>query len=256
MSLLVVEDLHVVVGQNEILHGIDLEIKEGEVHALLGPNGSGKTTLLNAIMGFPAYEVTQGDILFDGQSILPLGLEERARLGIGISMQRPPTIAGVKLEQLLRYEIENTQENPTQFEDIVNLTRVDHFLERDINDGLSGGEIKRSELVQLFAMQPRFLMMDEPDSGVDIEALDVVGNVVKNLFSSEDESCPIFRRAGLIITHTGQIMNYVHPDKGHVIVDGVLVGSGNPELIFEEVSRHGYMNCKNCLKNAVEGFDE
>ena len=255
MSLLVVEDLHVVVGHNEILHGIDLEIKEGEVHALLGPNGSGKTTLLNAIMGFSAYEVTRGDILFDGQSILGLGLEERSRLGIGISLQRPPTITGVKLEQLLRYEIEKNTNNPTRFEDIVSLTRVDPFIERDINDGLSGGEIKRSELVQLFAMQPRFMMMDEPDSGVDIEALDVIGQVIRNLFSN-DETCPIFRRAGLIITHTGQIMNYVHPDKGHVIVDGVLVGSGNPELIFEEVSRYGYMNCKNCLKNQVEGFDQ
>ena len=107
------------------------------------------------------------------------------------------------------------------------MAQVDAFLDRDINAGLSGGEIKRSELVQLFAMQPRFMMMDEPDSGVDIEALGVVGSVVKQLFSSDD-SCPVFRRAGLVITHTGQIMNYIHPDKGHVIVDGVLAGSGNP----------------------------
>ena len=110
MSLLQVKDLHVVVGGDEILHGIDLEINEGEVHALLGPNGSGKTTLLNAIMGFPAYEVTQGDILFDGRSILDLGLEERSRMGIAISLQRPPTIAGVKLDKLLRYEIETAEQ--------------------------------------------------------------------------------------------------------------------------------------------------
>jgi Fe-S cluster assembly ATP-binding protein len=254
MSLLEVKDLHVVVGQNEILHGVNLEIKEGEVHALLGPNGSGKTTLLKAIMGFSAYKVTQGDILFEGQSVLDLGLEERSRLGIGISLQRPPTIAGVKLNQLLRYEVENAPQESMEYGEIVKMTQVDSFLDRDINDGLSGGEIKRSELVQLFAMQPRFMMMDEPDSGVDIEALDVVGSVVKQLFSS-GAFCPTFRRAGLIITHTGQIMNYVHPDKGHVIVNGVVVGSGNPELIFEEISLYGYMNCKNCLNN-LEGSEK
>ena len=254
MSLLQVKDLHVVVGEDEILHGIDLEIDEGEVHALLGPNGSGKTTLLNAIMGFSAYEVTQGDILFDGRSILDLGLEERSRMGIAISLQRPPTIAGVKLDKLLRYEIEAAEQGSMNYEEVVRMAQVDAFLDRDINDGLSGGEIKRSELVQLFAMQPRFMMMDEPDSGVDIEALGVVGSVVKRLFSS-NENCPVFRRAGLIITHTGQIMNYVHPDKGHVIVDGILVGSGNPELIFEEISRCGYKNCQNCFKN-LEGSGE
>lgn len=168
MSLLQVKDLHVVVGEDEILHGIDLEIDEGEVHALLGPNGSGKTTLLNAIMGFSAYEVTRGDILFDGRSILDLGLEERSRMGIAISLQRPPTIAGVKLDKLLRYEIEAAEQGSMNYEEVVRMAQVDAFLDRDINDGLSGGEIKRSELVQLFAMQPRFMMMDEPDSGVDI----------------------------------------------------------------------------------------
>ena len=254
MKLLEVIDLHVVVGQNEILHGINLSINEGEVHVLLGPNGSGKTTLLNAIMGFPAYEVKQGDILFNGQSVLELGLEERSRLGIGISLQRPPTIAGVTLDKLLRYEVENTSQETLDYNEIVKMAQVDPFLNRDINDGLSGGEIKRSELIQLFAMQPSFLMMDEPDSGVDIEALDVVGSVVKELFTS-NSFCPIFRRAGLVITHTGQIMNYVHPDVGHVIVNGTLVGSGNPELILEEISQNGYRKCKNCFKN-LEGSDK
>jgi Fe-S cluster assembly ATP-binding protein len=255
MSLLEIKDLHVVVSGDEILHGVDLEIDEGEVHALLGPNGSGKTTLLNAVMGFPAYEVVRGDILFNGESVLDLGLEERSRLGIGISLQRPPTIAGVKLDQLLRYEVEHAEQNTLGYEDIVKMAQVDAFLDRDINDGLSGGEIKRSELVQLFAMQSRFLMMDEPDSGVDIEALDVVGSVVKQLFSAHDSSHPIRRRAGLIITHTGQIMNYVHPDVGHVIVNGTLVGSGNPGMIFEEISRSGYKNCMNCFKR-IKGSGE
>lgn len=254
MNLLEIRDLHVVVDKNKILRGINLEIAEGEVHALLGPNGSGKTSLLKTIMGFSAYEVIQGDILFEGKSILKLGLNERSRLGIGISLQRPPTIAGVKLDQLLRYEFEHASQKTMCFEDVVEMTKVGHFLDRDINDGLSGGEIKRSELIQLFAMQPRFVMMDEPDSGVDIEALKMVGSVVEQLFSL-NAHCPAFRRAGLIITHTGQIMNYVHPDKGHVIMNGVLVGSGNPGLIFEEISQFGYVNCKNCLKN-LEGSDE
>ena len=254
MNLLEIKDLNVAVDQNEILHEINLDIAEGEVHALLGPNGSGKTSLLKTIMGFPAYEVTQGDILFEGKSILGLEINERSCLGIGISLQRPPTIAGVKLDQLLRYEFEHASQKTMCFEDVVKMTKVDSFLDRDTNDGLSGGEIKRSELVQLFAMQPRFAMMDEPDSGVDIEALKTIGSVVKQLFSL-DTYCPTFRRAGLIITHNGQIMNYVHPDKGHVIVNGVLVGSGNPGLIFEEISQFGYMNCKNCLRN-LEGSDK
>jgi Fe-S cluster assembly ATP-binding protein len=220
------------VDDQEILHDINLTIPEGEVHALLGPNGSCKTSLMMAIMGFPDYEVCRGQVLFDGKDIAELDLTERARLGIGIAQQRPPTIAGVRLGQILDYVAANAPQQAGEAGALVEAANMKPFLDRDINAGLSGGEIKRSELLQLLATHPRFAMMDEPDSGVDLESLELVGDLINTLFS-RDPAHPVKRRSGLVITHTGHILNYVHADKAHVMLDGRIGCSGNPRIIFD-----------------------
>ena len=201
-NILEVKDLCVEIDGRKLLHGINLTIPEGEVHALLGPNGCGKTTLVMTIIGYSEYKVTRGQILFNGEDITGLGITERARLGIGISQQRPPTIAGVKLRQILDYVVTNAPQRAQEIDDLARAFQMEPFLERAVNAGLSGGEIKRSELLQLLVTRPRFAMMDEPDSGVDLEALSLVGNMVNALLSEEPDR-PAKRRAGLIITHTG-----------------------------------------------------
>ncbi|MBN1487705.1 MAG: ABC transporter ATP-binding protein [Anaerolineae bacterium] len=249
-TLLEVRDLHVEVAGEEILHGVDLTIPEGEVHALFGPNGSGKTSLMMTIMGFSGYEITQGAVLFDGKDITDLDVTERARLGIGVAQQRPPTITGVQLHQVLDYAVDNGLCPREHLQELLAQARLDDFLTRDINGGLSGGEIRRSEILQLMVTQPRFAMMDEPDSGVDVEAMKLVGQMLNELFSLET-SHPAKRRTGLIITHTGQILNYIQADKGHVMMRGELACSGNPRLIFDTACTSGYEICVQCI-NGVE----
>jgi Fe-S cluster assembly ATP-binding protein len=245
-DLLEIKDLYVSVDGQELLHGIDLTIPDGEVHALLGPNGSGKTSLMMAVMGFSEYRITQGQIRFDGQDITEMDVTERARLGIGMAQQRPPTISGVRLHHVLDYVAAREPEHAAEVEALVEDARMESFLDRDINAGLSGGEIKRSELLQLLATHPRFGMMDEPDSGVDLVALELVGAMVNRLFSV-NSAHPARRRAGLIITHTGQILDYVYADKAHVMLDGRLACSGNPGLIMDTIARGGYEQCARCM---------
>jgi Fe-S cluster assembly ATP-binding protein len=251
-NLLEVRNLCAEVEGQEILHDVNLTIPEGEVHALLGQNGSGKTSLMMTIMGYPEYKVCRGQILFDGDDVTELNLTERARLGIGIAQQRPPTISGVKLQQILDYVIAADRQRAEEMEALVKSSRAEPFLDRDLNAGLSGGEIKRSELLQLLATRPRFAMMDEPDSGVDLESLELVGNMVNALFS-KDPTRPAKRRAGLIITHTGHILNYVHADKAHIMLDGRIGCSGNPRIIFDRVCESGYEECVRCILEEGEG---
>lgn len=245
-NILEIKGLCVEVDGRELLHDLDLTIPDGEVHALLGPNGSGKTTLVMAIMGYPEYRATKGQIIFNGKDITELDITERARLGIGVSQQRPPTIAGVKLRQVLDYIIANAPERAQEIDKLARAFKIEVFLSRNVNAGLSGGEIKRSELFQLLVTRPRFAMMDEPDSGVDLEALALVGNMVNALLSKEPDR-PAHRRAGLIITHTGHILNYVHADKAHIMLDGCIGCSGNPRIIFDRVRESGYEECARCI---------
>lgn len=249
-NLLEINDLRVAVDGQELLHAVNLVVPDGEVHTLLGPNGSGKTSLMMAIMGFSAYQVIQGQILFDGQDITDLDLTERARLGLSVAQQRPPTIAGVKLQHVLDYATAHNSDWAGEVESLVQKAQMVPFLERDINRGLSGGEIKRSELLQLLVSQPRLAMMDEPDSGVDLESLAIVGQMINSLFS-QDLPCPVKRRAGLIITHTGHILDYVQADKAHIMLNGTIVCSGNPHLILDIIRRHGYEECARCLQEGA-----
>lgn len=248
--LLEIKELCVAVDGQELLRRVNLVIPEGEVHTLLGPNGSGKTSLMMTIMGFSAYRVTQGQILFDGQDITELGLTERARLGITVAQQRPPTMAGVKLRHVLEYATAAVPERVREIDLLVSQARMEPFLERDINRGLSGGEIKRSELLQLLAGQPRLAMMDEPDSGVDLESLAIVGEMINTLFS-QVSPCPVKRRAGLIITHTGHILDYVQADKAHIMLNGTIACSGNPHLILDIIREHGYEECARCIREGA-----
>jgi Fe-S cluster assembly ATP-binding protein len=252
-KLLVIDDLRVEVQGKEILRHVDLEINKGEINVLFGPNGSGKTTLLMSIMGFPAYRVTGGKIFFKGHDITSIPLNERAKMGIGLSFQRPPTIHGVKTRQLLEIFDKVEEEIRSLAKDL----DFEEFLDRDLNDGFSGGEIKRSELLQLMAQNPDFLLLDEPESGVDLENIAVIGRVIKELLQrdlkpEEGETKKKLKRerekSGLIITHTGYILDYVDADRGHVLMEGILACSGNPREILTTIKEQGYDECVNCCR--------
>lgn len=250
-NILEIHDLHVDVRGEPILHGVDLAIPEGEVHALLGPNGSGKTSLMMTIMGFSGYKVTRGKILFDGKDITQASLTERARMGIAVAQQRPPTIPGVRLRQVVEYISGKDEGHRAEVAALVEAVRVRQFMDREINAGLSGGEIRRSEMLQLLAMRPRFAMLDEIDSGVDIEALELIGGMANQLFSVE-HGHPVRRRSGLIITHTGQVMEHVHADRAHIIMRGKISCTGNPGIIFDMVCESGYEKCVECVNHLPE----
>ncbi|MGA2160743.1 MAG: ABC transporter ATP-binding protein [Methanoregula sp.] len=240
--MLDIEDLHVNVGDKEVLHGIDLHIGAGETHVLMGPNGSGKTTLLMALMGFSNYKITKGTILFNGEDVTAMHADERSKRGIGMLFQRPPTISGLKLGKLL------TAISHDKTVDIPGLAKSVHmgaFLERDINKGFSGGEIKRSEVLQLMIQNPEFVMLDEPESGVDLENISLIGNAIGALLEKEKR---IVKRAksGLVITHTGFILDYLDADKGHVMCDGMIKCHGNPREILKDIKQRGYRECVEC----------
>jgi len=249
-NILEIINLSVKVAGKELLHGLNLSIPEGEVHALLGQNGSGKTSLMMAIMGFPGYEISEGQILFEGRDITGLGLTERARLGIGIAGQRPPTIPGVKLRDVLEYILRDNPSFAEEIDELAKACKMETFLDRDIHEGLSGGEIKRAEVLQLLASKPLFSMLDEPDSGLDIEAMSSVGELMNRVFS-DDDLHPAKRKAGLIITHNGQILNHVHVDKAHILLNGKIACSSNPRIMMETVSQRGYEACIRCMKKGV-----
>ena len=246
--MLEIKDLHVEAGGREILKGVSLTITEGETCVLFGPNGSGKSTLLAAIMGYGHCTVTKGEILFKGQDITHMGVDERARLGIGMMMQRPPNVAGVKLGDLVRAAAGN---DPNATKDAESF-KMDNFLERDVNVGFSGGEIKRSELLQLSAQKPDFVLLDEPESGVDLESIDLIGRKVHDLLymKSGKKGCDGSRCArhvsALVITHTGQILDYLGADKAYILQNGVIRCSGRPTDLLKDIRERGYKECISC----------
>jgi Fe-S cluster assembly ATP-binding protein len=241
--LLRVEGLHVRIGDREILQGVDLAIARGETHVLLGPNGSGKTTLLNAILGMPGYEVTDGSLTFKGVDLLPLTIDERARLGIGIAFQRPPAVRGVKLRQVMQVA-SGGHLAESDLETIAEELELGKMLDRDVNMGFSGGEAKRSEMGQILAQQPDLALFDEPESGVDLDNIAVVGGAMQRLLRGTVANDP--RRAGLIITHTGNILQYVNADVGHVLYEGRIACSGNPLDLIADIGSQGYERCMEC----------
>jgi len=216
-------------------------VGKGETHALFGPNGCGKTTLLSTIAGIPRYEVMGGSIIFKGEDITQMPMHERAKLGLGIAFQHPPTIRGLKVKDMV------TLCNPkADVEGILKDMDFEDFAEREVNKGFSGGEVKRSEMVQLLAQEPDFVMLDEPDSGVDLENIKVIGRAI-NVITQKDMKPSLRTKSGMIITHFGHILDYMSTDKAHVMIEGTIVCSGSPNEILEQIKANGYEGCVECL---------
>ena len=241
--MLKIDDLHVSVGEAEILKGLSLEVPAGEVHAIMGPNGSGKSTLSYTVAGRDGYDATSGDIALDGESILSLGPDERAAKGLFLSFQHPMEIPGVQTMNFIRTAM-NAQrkargEEEISAADFLKLVRVkaklvgldDAKLKRPFNVGFSGGEKKRMEMLQLAMFEPRFAIMDETDSGLDIDALKMVGDVVNALRGPG--------RGFLVITHYQRLLEFIKPDRVHVLAGGRIVKSGGPNLAAE-LEKSGY----------------
>ncbi len=251
--MLSIENLHVSINGTQVLKGTSLQINQGETVILFGPNGSGKTTLLYTIMGIGNYEVTEGRILFDGTDITHMPPNERAQLGIGMSMQRPPSIHGLKTRDLVRL---CAGKREIDIDELARQVNLEHFLERDVNLGFSGGEIKRSELLQLMAQHPKLVLFDEPESGVDVENMALVGSMARKLLEGElapDRTHTMLdikqerKTSGLIITHTGHILDYITADRGHVLYNGHLCCADNPKRILDHLQKYGYKECIRCL---------
>jgi Fe-S cluster assembly ATP-binding protein len=237
--MLQLNDVTVEVDGRPILRDVSLRIRPGETHVLFGPNGCGKTSLLMAVMGLSRYRVTHGRILFQGRDITRLAVDERARLGIGLMHQRPPSVRGIPLGQLAGV---SAQGRPNmRILELAEQLGCSGLLGRDVNVGFSGGEIKKAELLQLMAQRPALALVDEPDAGVDLDSMAVVGRALADLVTQR--SAEAVAPAALIITHTGHILHYVHADMGHVLYGGTLVADGDAQQLIEEIRAHGYGRC-------------
>jgi Fe-S cluster assembly ATP-binding protein len=242
-----IENLRVAIGEKEILRGVNLTIRQGEVHALMGPNGSGKSTLSYALMGHPGYEVTEGSVTIDGEDILGLEPDERAKAGLFLAFQYPTSIPGVTVANFLRHAVTNIR-NPArkEGEDLIpmrdfrkelreqmdELGMDQEFARRYLNDGFSGGEKKRAEILQLAMLRPTFAILDETDSGLDIDAVRIVSEGVNRIAANHSTGI-------LVITHYERILNYIRPQFVHIFFGGQIVESGGPELVHQ-LEREGY----------------
>jgi Fe-S cluster assembly ATP-binding protein len=237
--MLKIENLHAQIDGNEILKGLSLEVGKSEIHAIMGPNGSGKSTLSNVLMGHPRYEVTEGSVTFEGQDVLELEPDERARLGMFLAFQYPSEVPGVSVANFMRTAVNSVREKelpPMEMykllQEKMRIMQMDpRFAERYLNEGFSGGEKKRNEILQMLMLDPRLAIMDETDSGLDIDALQVVARGVNELRGPEFSA--------VIITHYQRILRYIEPDHVHVMLDGLIVTSGGKELA-EELEDKGY----------------
>lgn len=236
MSGLTIKNLHVSIDGKEILKGVNLEIKKGEIHAIMGPNGTGKSTLAYAMMGHPSYEITEGEIIFEGQNIVEMATDERSRLGLFLAFQYPVAIPGVTVANFLRTALNARRraKNPEDkgisildfrkmLKEKMDLLQMDHaFAGRYLNEGFSGGEKKRAEILQMATLKPSIAFLDETDSGLDIDALRIVSEGVNAL---ADENLGV-----VVITHYQRLLNHIKPNYVHIMFDGRIVESGGPEL--------------------------
>ena len=250
--MLQIRNLHAAIADKEILKGIDLEIKKGEIHAIMGPNGSGKSTLSSVLVGNPNYEVTEGSVLFEGQDLLELEPEERAHLGLFMSFQYPVEIPGVSMVNFMRAALNEKRKaqglDPIPAAEFLKLMKqkrelveLDNKLaSRSVNEGFSGGEKKRNEIFQMAMLEPKLAILDETDSGLDIDALRIVAKGVNELRSPAN--------ATIVITHYQRLLDYIRPDYVHVLYKGRIVRSGGPELALE-LEQKGYDWIKDEVKD-------
>ncbi len=229
MTALTVHDLHVRVGDKLVLRGVDLALTPGRVHALMGPNGSGKSTLALALAGHPEYAVVRGQAFLDGQDLLALPPHARARAGLFVAHQYPPEVEGVKLREFLRLACAERGKGFCEFQkafpQALSRMRMEEFRERELNVGFSGGEKKRSEVLQLYLLRPKVALLDEPDSGVDVDALRLIAGVIAEMAASGT--------AVLVITHYPRLLEHVLPAEVFVLLDGKIVDRGGPELAWK-----------------------
>ncbi|KRL97364.1 Fe-S cluster assembly ATPase SufC [Liquorilactobacillus satsumensis] len=257
MTTLEVKDLHVSIEGKNILKGVNLKMKTGEIHAIMGPNGTGKSTLSEAIMGHPAYQVTQGEVLLDGVNILDKPVDERARAGLFLAMQYPAEIPGVTNAEFIRGAINarRPEDDPMSIRAFLKeldktmsvLDMTEEMAERYLNEGFSGGEKKRNEILQMMMIKPKFAILDEIDSGLDIDALKVVSRGVNKMRGPEFGS--------LIITHYQRLLNYIVPDVVHVMMGGRIVKQGGPELA-KRLEDEGYAGLRDELGLDIKLVDE
>lgn len=245
--MLEVENLWVEIDGRTILKGVNLVVGEGEVHILFGPNGSGKSTLLATLSGLPGYHIAKGRILFRGERLDGLRPDEIAQKGIGLAFQRPPAIKGVKFETFIQ-AIANVPDCGPLYKEL----ELNSLKDRDLNTGFSGGELKRSEMLKVASQAPRLVMLDEPESGVDLEHMAVISGAIKTLLEMDIPGSKR-RRSGLIITHTGYILDYVKADHGHIFIDGQIVCTADPVQIFQEIQKQGYRGCVDHLEQQTSG---
>jgi Fe-S cluster assembly ATP-binding protein len=241
--VLEIRNLHAAIDGNEILKGINLTVNKGEVHAIMGPNGSGKSTLAKVLAGHPAYEVTKGEVLFEGKNLLELAPDERAREGIFLAFQYPIEVPGVSNAQFLRLAYNEKRKHlgeeeldPLEFKDLLKeraeIVEMDaSFMTRAVNEGFSGGEKKRNEILQMAVLEPKLAVLDETDSGLDIDALRIVAGGINKLQNSEN--------AIILVTHYQRLLNYIVPDFVHVLAGGHIVREGGKELALE-LEEKGY----------------
>jgi Fe-S cluster assembly ATP-binding protein len=237
--MLKIEDLYAEIDGQEIVKGLDLEVGKGEIHAIMGPNGSGKSTLANVLMGHPRYEVTGGSITFQGEEVFELEPDERAKLGMFLAFQYPSEVPGVSVANFLRTAVNSVREeelNPMEMyrllQEKMSIMQMDpKFAERYLNEGFSGGEKKRNEILQMLMLDPKLAIMDETDSGLDIDALQVVAKGVNEIRGPEFSA--------IVITHYSRILRYITPDHVHVMLDGRIVTSGGKELA-NQLEEKGY----------------
>lgn len=249
MNILEVKELVVKLGEKIILNGVDMALQKNENYIMFGPNGSGKTTLINVIMGMQPYEVVSGKIVFMGEDITEKTVDERAKLGIAMEFQYPPEITGIRLSDLLKLcSGKGLKDDFNEEErDLIKAFKLTDFMDRNINVGFSGGERKRSELLQMIFLKPKLILLDEPDSGVDVESLKLIASEVQSYIENSGSSA-------LIVTHKGDILEYFKSKHACVLLDSKIYCYTDPKHIYEVIKKSGYDQCVSCEEKTTEGW--
>ncbi|MBD3230874.1 MAG: Fe-S cluster assembly ATPase SufC [Candidatus Lokiarchaeota archaeon] len=246
-NILEISNLSIEVAGKKILNNLNLIIPKSESYVLFGPNGSGKSTLVNAIIGLPAFKITEGTIIFNGKDITNLPVDQRIKMGISMAYQHPPEIKGIKLIDVIKFCLDKKPNDCLEEEhyELIERFRLTPFLERNINVGFSGGERKRSEVLQMLLLKPKLVLLDEPDSGVDIVSLRLIASEIEKYIKETESSA-------LIITHQGEILNYITTKRACVLLNSTIYCYANPLNIFDTIKEKGFEKCIECQEPVCE----